>query len=57
MYGIDALVDLFLGELNDEDGVLGHKPDELHKPDLEVNVVLKAANPYAQICAYPGDRK
>jgi hypothetical protein len=38
-----ALLQLSLGELHDEDGVLGREPDEHHQADLPVDVELELA--------------
>ena len=36
---------VFGGELDDQDGVLGRKPDEGHQPHLKVDVVFQPEDP------------
>ena len=43
------------GELDDQDGVLGGKPDQRHQADLEIDVVVEAAQPDRQQRAQHGE--
>ena len=52
---IAALFDLVLGELHDQDGVLGHQSHQHHQSDLEVDVVLQSADPVSEVGADAGD--
>ena len=54
---VAALFDLVLGELDDQDGVLGHQTHQHHQSDLEIDVVLQSAGPVAQVGADAGDRQ
>ena len=54
---IHPFFDLHLGELHDQDSILGHQSDEHDQPDLEIDVVLQSAGPDTQVGAHDGHRQ
>ena len=52
-----SLVNLHLGKLHNQNGILCRKPHQHHQADLEINIILQSAYHNAQIGTQSGNRQ
>ncbi len=45
LYQVSSLVNLHLGKLHNQNGILCRKPHQHHQADLEINIILQSAYP------------